>query len=245
MPKAPPLFLVEELLAAGSTVVLDGRARRHARARRLAAGHRVRLADGTGAEAEGTIERFSRDALEVRIDRVAPPGAARSGVELLVSAIRMPRLSWLVEKAAELGAGSVTIVASERAQRNRVEIAAGGIARLERIAHEAAQQSGQPTPTRVAGPVAASAAAGRAATVAHALVLDRSGAPFPERMSGPSAIWIGPEGGWTDRELSAADAAGWARVRLPGATLRTETAAIAGLVLALRAIDTAPRAGGQ
>ncbi len=244
MPKPPPLFAVDGFLAAGSTVALDDRARRHARARRLAEGARVRLADGAGSEAEGTIARISRDALEVRIDRVAP-GASRSGVELLVSAIRMPRLSWLVEKATELGAEAVTIVASERAQRGRVESAAAGIERLERIAHEAAQQSGQSVLPRLAGPIAPDAAARRATSASRALVLDRSGERFPARMTAPAAIWIGPEGGWTGAELSAADAAGWTRARLPGATLRTETAAIAALVLALQAIDTAARADGQ
>jgi len=245
MPKAPPLFSVDGPLVAGSTVSLDGRARRHARARRLAAGSRVRLADGAGTVAEGTLERLSRDALEVRVDRVSTKGAAPPGIELLVSAIRLPRLSWLVEKATELGAEAVTIVATGRSQRDRVESAAAGLARLERIAREAAQQSGQASLPRVSGPVAPADAAGRAASAAHALVLDRSGAPFPSRMSAPAAIWIGPEGGWTEAELSAADEAGWSRVRLPGATLRTETAAIAALVLALQAIDTAPRAGGQ
>jgi 16S rRNA (uracil1498-N3)-methyltransferase len=244
MPKAPPLFAVEGLLVAGSTVALDDRARRHARARRLAAGDGVRLSDGTGAGADGTIERISRDALEVRIGRVAP-AAPRSGVELCVSAIRLPRLSWLVEKATELGADAVTIVASGRAQRGRVEGAAAGLGRLERIAREAAQQSGQSALPRLAGPIPSDEVARRAESVAHALVLDRSGEPFPTRMSAPAAIWIGPEGGWSEEELSSADAAGWTRVRLPGATLRTETAAIAALVLALRAIDTAPRADGQ
>ncbi|HET9795070.1 MAG TPA: RsmE family RNA methyltransferase, partial [Thermoanaerobaculia bacterium] len=147
MPKAPPFFTVAGLLEPGATVALDARARRHARARRLAAGGAVRLADGAGNEAEGTIARISRDALEVRVGRVAaaPP---RAGIELYVSAIRLPRLSWLVEKATELGAGAVTIVASDRAQRERVEGAASGRARLERIVREAAEQSGQAAPPR-------------------------------------------------------------------------------------------------
>jgi len=244
VPKAPPLFVVEGSLEAGESVTLDARARRHARARRLAEGDAVRLTDGAGGEAEGTVERLGRDACDVRVGRVRRSGGA-SGVELLVSAVRLPRLSWIVEKATELGAGAVTVVASERAQRERVESAARDRERLARIARGAAEQSGQTAPPSIAGPVAASAVLPRAASLASAILLDRSGEPFPESLRAPAAIWVGPEGGWTAGELAAAERSGWRRIRLPGATLRTETAAIAGLVLALRAIDTAARAGGQ
>jgi len=42
---------------------------------------------------------------------------------------------------------------------------------------------------------------------------------------------VGSEGGWSDEELAAAQAAGWAIVTLGGRTLRAETAAIAVIVL--------------
>jgi len=245
MAKTPPLFVVDGPVAEGSRIALDAAGRRHARARRLAEGSAVRLTDGTGCEARGVIERLSRDACEVRVlagvaREIGPPG-----VELFVSAIRLPRLSWLAEKATELGAGKVTIVASERAQRGRVEGAARDRERLARIARAAAEQSGQLTAPEFAGPVAAAEVLARAAAVSSALLLDRSGGPFPGSLATPVALWVGPEGGWSAQELAAADAAGWTRVRLPGATLRAETAAIAAIVLTLRAIDTAARAGGQ
>ena len=44
------------------------------------------------------------------------------------------------------------------------------------------------------------------------------------------SIWlsIGPEGGWSDRELAAAQAAGWLFVSLGDTILRSSTAAVAG-----------------
>jgi 16S rRNA (uracil1498-N3)-methyltransferase len=139
----------------------------------------------------------------------------------------------------------VTIVASERAQRDRVESAAHSGERLGRIAREAAKQSGQTRLPGLSGPIRFEEAARAASSNAAAILLDPSGSPFPSTLAAPVALWIGPEGGWSSAELSAADRAGWLRARLPGAVLRAETAAVAALVLALRSIDTADRVGGQ
>lgn len=246
MPRNVPSFFVAGPLAEGAVIDLPEDERRHARARRLRVGSSVRLSDAVGNLADGTVLRLSRGACSVEIGPVAPPrAAATGGVSLFVPAIRLPRLSWLVEKATELGAARVTIVASARAQRDRVESAARSGDRLERVAREAAKQSGQSNVPALSGPVAFAEAASAAATHAGAIFLDASGAPFPGSLEGPVALWIGPEGGWSRDEAAAARAAGWFPARLPGAVLRAETAAVAALVLALRSIDTADPVGGQ
>ena len=45
------------------------------------------------------------------------------------------------------------------------------------------------------------------------------------------ALAIGPEGGWSEREESLAEASGWRGVRLGGTILRSSTAAVAGIGL--------------
>jgi len=248
VPKAPPTFFVPEPLAGASVVLLDEAGRRHARARRLRAGSRVRLTGTDAVAADGVVHRLDRSGCEIRID--APSGEPadrprRFSVTLYVPALRMPRLSWLVEKATELGADNVTVVESERAQGERIERAAAERERLARIAGEAAAQSRQAAVPEIAGPIEAEAARETARRFASAFLLDPFGDPFPQSMAAPAALWIGPEGGWAPGEIESAEALGWRRVRLPGAILRAETAAIAALVLALRAIDTAADVGGQ
>ncbi len=49
------------------------------------------------------------------------------------------------------------------------------------------------------------------------------------RQSQDLCLAIGPEGGWSDQELAAAEAAGWLAVSLGEPILRTATAAIAGV----------------
>jgi len=246
MPKSVPSFFVPGTLSEGAVIELPEDERRHARARRLRAGSSVRLSDAAGRRAAGTVVRVTRATCAVEVGAVARPAdRAPGGVSLFVPAIRLPRLSWLVEKATELGAARVTVVASELAQRGRVESAAGSSERLARVAREAAKQSGQAGVPAIAGPVGFAEAAGAAASHAEAIFLDASGPRFPETLAAPAALWVGPEGGWSREEVAAAQAAGWRRARLPGAVLRAETAAVAALVLALRSIDTADPVGGQ
>ncbi|MEK6799365.1 MAG: RsmE family RNA methyltransferase [Planctomycetota bacterium] len=55
-------------------------------------------------------------------------------------------------------------------------------------------------------------------------------------------VFVGPEGGWTDAELQAADAAGAMRIALATTTLRVETAAVAVCAAAAMAGLCATRA---
>lgn len=246
MPKNAPSFFVAGTLAPGTVVALPEEERRHARARRVRVGSAVRLSDAAGNAASGTVLRLTRGECAIEVGAVEAPSAARAGgVSLFVPALRLPRLSWLVEKATELGAARVTIVESGRAQRDRVESAARAGGRLARVVREAAKQSGQAQVPALSGPIAFDEAVRAAATHAAAIFLDGSGSRFPASLAAPVALWIGPEGGWNRGEAVAAESGGWRRARLPGAVLRAETAAVASLVLALRSIDTADPVGGQ
>jgi 16S rRNA (uracil1498-N3)-methyltransferase len=211
----------------------------HARARRLRPGDAVVLVDGSGREARGRVVRLARGALEVSVEALRAPGPpAHPSVHLLVAAVRSERLSWIVEKATELAASRVTLVVSERTQsfRARDTIAA----RLSRVAREAAKQSETARWPAVEGPFPLSEVL-RSETSSTRLILDPSGEPFPATLSAdPAALLVGPEGGWTERELAAALAAGWLAVSLAAGKLRAETAAVAGLALARAALARVP-----
>ena len=61
---------------------------------------------------------------------------------------------------------------------------------------------------------------------------DRSAAvPQPSSASGRWLVAVGPEGGWTDAELSMLDARGFRRISLGPRILKTETAAVALLAV--------------
>jgi 16S rRNA (uracil1498-N3)-methyltransferase len=228
-------LIVPKLPAAGERVRLDAEQTRHARARRLSSGDPVVLVDGSGGEAHGKLERFDRGGAEVRVDEIRKTDATRGfSVRLLVASVRAERLAWIAEKATELGVESVVLVESDRTLRFRASESAR--ARLERVAKEAAKRAETARWPSVTGPAPfADAIAGE--TARHRLLLDPEGEAFPEILEpGAVSLLVGPEGGWTDAEFRAAASAGWRRTSLPSGKLRTETAAVAGIVLARAAL---------
>jgi 16S rRNA (uracil1498-N3)-methyltransferase len=61
---------------------------------------------------------------------------------------------------------------------------------------------------------------------------ERDGGPLKSALAGsPALCLVGPEGGWTDRELAAAREKGFHLVSLGAAILKAETAAIVGASL--------------
>ena len=208
----------------------------------MKAGEAIVLVDGKGAEAAARVVRISKDGVEVAVERVRAPGAPESAISLFVAAVRVERLAWIAEKATELGASRLVLLATGRTQSFRAAAAPSG--RLERVARAAAKQSGAAAWPEIIGPIAAPEALA-AETAPTRLLLDASGTPFPAALAPkPAAIAIGPEGGWSPEELAAAKSVGWSIVRLPAGTLRAETAAVAALALLRAARERGELASG-
>jgi len=225
---------VTPLPAPGEPVRLSAEEASHARARRLSRGNPVVLFDGEGREARGRVTGLTRTAVEVVADEPARAPEGEPPLALYVAAVRLERLAWTVEKAAELGAARLVVIRAERSQGFRAPAAA--VERLRRVARAAAKQSGNPRALAVEGPFGVREAFFGEASPSR-LLLDFDGAPFPETLApAGAALAIGPEGGWSDAERRAAEESGWTVVRLPAGLLRAETAAIAGLVLARAAL---------
>ncbi len=236
MPVPVARFVVERLPAPGEELRLGGADSAHARARRLAPGDLVVLVDGSGWEAGATVRRAGRGATEVHVDGIseAPPDAIPP-IHLFVAAVRIERLSWIAEKATELGAAALTLVASERTQAGRAGASVAG--RLARVIVEAAKQSERARWPRVEGPVDLARALAKA-PAGHRFLLDPQGEMFPASLApAPASLLVGPEGGWSEGEQEAAIAAGWTTVSLAAGKLRAETAAVAALTLTRTALS--------
>jgi 16S rRNA (uracil1498-N3)-methyltransferase len=169
-------------------------------------------------------------------------------IQLLMSVVKFDRLEWCLEKATELGVTDIVLLAAARSDKVLLAAAGKRRARWDKILLESAQQSRRLRPpvlrtnhdvTRGAGahrvirPKEAFAKAGAACK----LVLSerRDAKLMRDALSvyaEPTAsLAIGPEGGWTDEELDASRAAGFAEVSLGQNILRTETAVLAALAI--------------
>lgn len=234
MPLPRARLLAAPLPAPGETARLSREEAAHARARRLRPGDPVVLFDGSGAEARGVLTALDRSGAEALVESLLPARAAEPGVTLLVAGLRAERLAWLAEKATELGADRLTVVATERTQSFRASPHLRE--RLERVSREAAKQCEAARWPSVSGPVPFEAALGERPS-SHRFLLDADGEAFPGSLPAePVVLLVGPEGGWTPAERAAARDRGWSVVALPAGKLRAETAAVAALVLARAAL---------
>jgi 16S rRNA (uracil1498-N3)-methyltransferase len=200
---------------------------------RLTAGDEVLLFNGRDGEWRAGIAQVTRKGVALTPLEVARPQAFGPDLDLVVALVKRARLETIVEKAAELGARRVRLVATERtnADRSRVE-------RLSAIAAEASEQTGRLDVPVVEGPLRlerllADWPAGR-----PLMFCDEAGDAPPAltalaaRQGGPWGVLIGPEGGFSPAERAAIRASpGAVPVSLGPRVLRADTAAICALTL--------------
>lgn len=212
--------------------VLDGDEARHlARVRRVPVGAEVELFDGRGQAVRAEVVALGRDQATLRVVEwlAARPGPPMA-VTLATAIPKGERFDWLIEKATELGVARVVPILAER---STVDPRAAKLDRLRRVVIEASKQSRRDTLMALDAPQPWDRWAVRSASeteFAHRW-LAHPGAPTAWRnhplSAGESvALAIGPEGGFTEREIDLARAAGWEVAGLTDLILRIETAAL-------------------
>jgi 16S rRNA (uracil1498-N3)-methyltransferase len=231
-------LLFRELSGTPDRIALAPEETRHARARRLEDGASAAVGDGLGRRYSGRLAAGLREWMR---DPAMPVESRREPrVRLYCAWPERNRADWLLQKATELGATTITPLRLARSTPQRA-----ARERSERILMEAAVQSGR----FVLPHVDAELDLERALAARHerpassgdfALLLDPRAArgvrdfaePARAALLGPEselALFVGPEGGFTEAELQAANAAGVQSARLGETILRVETAALAGL----------------
>ncbi len=225
---------------AGGELALALDVAQHLRVLRLDVGSSFVLFDGEGGEADATLTRVGGndgDDVMVRVGprRVVPP---EPPLRLLLALPKGAKLEAALRMATELGVTEVRLVAAAHCvSRWDAARAAKRVARLEKIAREAARQSERATvPSIVApmrlGEILASLPPGvRLACLARG---DDEG--LASLTDEDVTVAIGPEGGFSEDEVAELRAAGFSSLRLGPHVLRFETAVpvALGLIVAAR-----------
>ena len=226
-------------LSEGLLLSLPAGPARHVQVLRLQPGGEVTLFNGEGGEWAATVTHMGRS--EVRVQVGAHHAVEREAARALHLALGMPaneRMDWLVEKATELGAGSLQPLVSERTVlRLSGERADKKQAHWQAIAVAACEQSGRNRVPAVGRPqdLAAWIAALPGEPLRLALSLQPQARPLAEAVAGHPArsvlLLSGPEGGLSPAELDLAQAHGFISVTLGPRVLRAETAPLAALAV--------------
>lgn len=251
-----PTFVIDEDFGDAHTVTLGEEAAHHMRVRRLEVGMRVRLLDGRGTRAEGTLTQLAKRHAVVSVENTerteAPPA-----IHLLLPVADRDRMLWLAEKATELGVASWRPVIWKRSKHvtPRGEGPVFQQKARARMVSALAQSGGAWLPAMF--PDATPEHAAEARADGAAIVLDAGAPPMlhvlgsiSEGASGAGGasggttltaitLAVGPEGGFEPSELDVLRAGGFQSASLGTSVMRFETAALAGVAVARAALDAA------
>lgn len=195
---------------------------------RLEKGEEVILGDGNLNEAKVRITEIGRDFVGFEIlERWQNQNEPEQSVVLYCSVLKKENFELVAQKATEAGVKEIVPVVAGRTVKLNIRQD-----RLEKIIKEAAEQSGRGVVPILREPINFQGATDLAKTNSLNLFLDISGESFndQERLiisnEGRIGIWIGSEGGWTEKELDLAQRSNFKIINIGKLTLRAETAAI-------------------
>lgn len=225
---------LEAVLSEGLELDLSEEVQRHlVQVLRFKPGQSFVAFDGRGDEFHAVLSEATRKRARVRIgERRIADRESPLRVVLAQAVGKGDRMDWAIQKAVELGVHAIVPILSDRCNvsidRTRQE---------KRLAHwrgvivSACEQSGRTRVPELADFAQFDHWLDRDDAPSR-LLLDGGGTSLPAAVAEPSpflSLTVGPEGGFSDRELELADNAGLARVRLGPRVLRTETAGAAAM----------------
>lgn len=215
---------------------MEGEAAHHlGRVLRAQPGQLYELSDGQRVHL-ARIENATRDRVEFSLLEELPAHTPTLDVTLLLSVVKFDAFEWALEKATELAVTRIVPLAAARSEKGLLAAAAKRRERWQKILLESSQQS-----RRVQLPILDELTTPEKSFALHnsstcVLLSERHDAPPLRKVLSTTtaspkkvALAIGPEGGWTDSELSSAHSANFAEAGLGHLILRTETAVIAAL----------------
>lgn len=222
-----------DALAVGATVTLPESAARHAvQVLRLREGANVTLFDGRGGEYAARLTTVAkREVTATVVDHHPVERESSLTLTLAQCVSKGDRMDYTVQKAVELGVTHIVPLTSERTVvRLDAERWARRHDHWQGVIAGACEQSGRNRLPLLA-PVQTLDAWLSTANGLR-LVLDPAAGGALRQRAAPSSgvsLLVGPEGGLSDIELTAARAAGCEPLALGPRVLRTETAGVAAL----------------
>ena len=233
-------FFVEKFSADAAT--MQGEAAHHlGRVLRAQPGQLYELSDGQRVHL-ARIEKVTRDQIDFALLEEIPAHHPRLDITLLLSIVKFDAFEWALEKSTELGVAAIVPLAAARSEKALLAAAGKRAQRWQKILAESSQQSRRlrvpdlrealPPEQAFQSQLADSlklilSERAEAPPLRQAIQAIQGTQPAPPKQR--AALAIGPEGGWTEAEFTAAQSAAFREASLGKLILRTETAVAAAL----------------
>jgi len=202
---------------------------------RLKIGDPLILFNGTGGQYDGNISSLSKRKVYIQLkkfhttDRESP-----LYIHLGQALSRGDRMDIAIQKSTELGANKITPIYTEYcAIKPDPERIRKKIEHWKKISYSACEQCGRNKPPQIADTEKLEIWLKNSQDMACKLILHPYNSKKLQRTPPPIhpqiALLVGPEGGFSNTEINAAQDYGFQPIKLGPRTLRTETAALSTL----------------
>lgn len=202
---------------------------------RSAPGDALMVIDPRGSLFHARIASFKKKTAQLDIlDRCEPVPEPPLRIVLLQALLKGEKMDLVIQKATELGVSQVIPVITERSLVRETR----KLERWKKIVEEAARQCGRATIPEISAPQELLAAVKTADSSAPRIIFwEQGGTPLSSILATAAdcrqiILCTGPEGGFSETEVSAAGAEGFQNASLGQRILRAETAAIAVVTIA-------------
>jgi len=208
--------------------------------RRYRTGDNIKIFDGKGSTMLGRIDSVSKEEIVGTIIKKSETSSPRVKLNIYTAVPKGERLVWLIEKAAELGVTKLTPLITERSVIK--EITAQKLERWQRLSKAASQQCGRATLLEIDSPAGLSEVLNKLVSLSDSLNIipweaenTKTLAEVYKSRNNISSvnIFIGPEGGFSVKEIELAEKTGIIPVTLGKRILRSETAGLLSTILVL------------
>lgn len=197
---------------------------------RFQAGQQLVLFNELRQERQYEIIKIGDDAVHIKLVTELAPLFATNDVYLCFSLLKKDKNEWVLQKATELGVNHFVPILSDRTEKTGFDSD-----RARKIVVEAAEQCGRGDVPRIREPITLESALKELAPQAELYIAEQHSslhAPVSSPESPSSrAVFIGPEGGWSDREKALFQKQQINHLSLSSFTLRAETACITAVAI--------------
>ena len=234
----PKRFFINKINTEEDLVYLEGEDFVHAKTvLRVEEGSEIVLLDGSGKEFTGIVVKIEKHRLSAHITgATVGEREPKTALYLLCGALKGDKTELIVQKATELGVSKIGVFSSEFCS---AYMNANKIERLKKVAKEAAKQCLRSCAPEIEYFEEFSSALNSAIGYENKLLACeflKSSDTDISGICGPTAIVVGSEGGFSQKEYDLSQSLGFKGISLGKRILRAETAAISLCALAAFAL---------
>lgn len=199
---------------------------------RLQKGDSVSIFDGCGGEWLASLAKTGKRACSVLLQEKLPDAPIPLPLGLGLALLKGDAFDRALQKAVELGVQYIALLTADRANVHwGVDREERRLSHFRKIVVSACEQSGTRFLPTMVGPLELDALRNSHIESSRQLIALHPGSPsLPLTLPlVPTTLLVGPEGGWSERELIWFESQGIAQHGLGGQVLRAETAPLAAL----------------